>query len=108
MRWTCPCDEFGPMGKASNLVFYPAVVLGLYWIYFPPLFPLLAVPELSRRRGTVAARFAALVVVGNVTMMLPYFYQAARFVAPAAVVVLPYASAAVARLLLLVARYRPS
>jgi hypothetical protein len=97
MRWTCPCDGQGPMGKAPNVVFYPAVLLGLYWIYFPPLLPLLGLVEIYRRRHTTAARYAALVVVGNVALMVPYLFQCARFVAPAALVLLVYSSAGMAR-----------
>lgn len=98
MRWTCPCDGQGPMGKAPNVVFYPAVLLGLYWIYFPPLLPLLGVVEVYRRRHTTAARYAGLVVVGNLALMVPYLFQCARFVAPAALVLLVYSSAWMARL----------
>lgn len=98
MQWTCPCDGQGPMGKAPNVVFYPAVLLGLYWIYFPPLLPLLGLVELYRRRRTTAARYAGFVVVGNVALMVPYLFQCARFVAPAALVLLVYSSAGMARL----------
>lgn len=97
MRWTCPCDHFGPIGKASNLVFYPAVLLGAYWIYFPPLLPLFGLAELYRRRRTWAARFAGLVVVANVALSWPYFYQAGRLVAPAAEVLLVYSAVGLAR-----------
>lgn len=92
MRWTCPCDAFGPIGKASNLVFYPAILLGAYWVYFPPLFPLFGCAELYRRRRTSAARFASFVVVANVVLSWPYFYQAGRLVAPAAEVLLVYSA----------------
>jgi 4-amino-4-deoxy-L-arabinose transferase-like glycosyltransferase len=99
MRWTCPCDELGPIGKANNMIFYPAVLLGLYWIYFPPLFSLFGVFELRRRRATAAARFAIVTIVANVMLMLPFFYQGARFVAPAAMILLAYAAAGCARLI---------
>jgi hypothetical protein len=86
------------MGKASNLVFYPALLLGLYWIYFPPLLSVLGGWELFRRRRTVAARFGGLVVIANLLIALPYFYQGGRLVAPAALVLLVYSAAGVARL----------
>lgn len=99
MEWTSPCDDCGsPMGKASNLVFYPALLLGLYWIYFPPLFSVLGGWELFRRRRTVAARFGGLVVIANLLIALAYFYQGGRLVAPAALVLLVYSAAGVARL----------
>lgn len=93
MRWTCPCDEYGPMGKASNLVFYPSVMLGLYWVFVPPFVPLLGVWELVRRRGSPAARFTILVVASNFLLVVPYFYQGARLVAPAAFLLLIYSAA---------------
>lgn len=98
MRWTCPCDQYGPIGKASNLVFYPAVLLGMYWIYFPPLFSLLGVWELFRRRRTAAAQFGALVIVTNLLLFIPYFYQGGRLVASGAFVLLVFAAVAVARI----------
>jgi 4-amino-4-deoxy-L-arabinose transferase-like glycosyltransferase len=97
MRWTCPCDQFGPMGKASNVVFYPAVLLGMYWVYFPPLFSLLGIWEIWRRRKTSVAQLAAAVVVTNVALHLAYFYQGSRLVAPAALTLLVFGCAGAVR-----------
>ena len=98
MRWTCPCDALGPMGKANNLVFYPAVLLGLYWIYFPPLFTVFGVWEIWRRRRDAATRLAAAIIVLNVAIFVGYYTQAGRFVAPAAYALLAYSAAGVARI----------
>ena len=98
MRWTCPCDDFGPIGKASNLIFYPSVLLGLYWVYLPPLLSTVGVWELVRRRATPAARYASLAIAANLLIFLPYFYQGARLVAPAAFLLLIYSAAGVTRL----------
>ncbi len=92
MTWTCPCDEYGPIGEASNIVFYPAVILGLYWIYYPPLFSLFGLWAIWRRRSSAAAQFAALLIATNVAIASVYFYQAARLVAPAAFVLLAYSA----------------
>jgi 4-amino-4-deoxy-L-arabinose transferase-like glycosyltransferase len=98
MRWTCPCDEVrGPMGEASNAVFYPAVLLGLYWIYFPPGFAIPGIAELLRRRKSRVGQFAALTVVFNLLLLLPYFFQGARLVAPAAYVLLAFSAVSVGR-----------
>lgn len=102
MRWTCPCDEFGPMGKANNAVFYPAVLLGFYWVYYPPLFSLLGLWEMLRRRSSPVAQLSALIVVTNVALFLPYLFQGARFVAPAAYVLLVFSAVGAARVLKLV------
>lgn len=101
MRWTCPCDQYGPMGKASNAVFYPALLLGLYWVFSPPLFTLLGIWEMVRRRSSPVGQFGALVVVTNVGLFLAYYYQGARLVAPAAYVLIAFSAAGAARLLAL-------
>ena len=95
MKWTCPCDQHGPMGKASNLVFYPAVILGLYWIFYPPLFSLFGLWAIWRRRRTSAAQFAALLIGLNLAIVAVYFYQGARLLAPAAFVLLAYSAVGV-------------
>ncbi len=97
MTWTCPCDDVGPIGKAGNLVFYPAVLLGLYWIFYPPLVSILGIWEMIRRRKTPAAKFASSAAAMNLVIFLPYFYQGARFVAPAAFVLLTFAAASLGR-----------
>jgi 4-amino-4-deoxy-L-arabinose transferase-like glycosyltransferase len=99
MRWTCPCDRYGPMGKASNAVFYPAVLLGLYWVFSPPLFTLLGLWEIARRRASPVGRLGALVVLTNLAIFLAYYYQGARLVAPAAYVLIAFSAAGAARLL---------
>jgi len=101
MRWTCPCDRYGPMGTASNAVFYPATLLGLYWVFYPPLFSLLGIWEIVRRRSAPAGQLGALVVVTNMLLLLGYFYQGGRLVAPAAYVLLAFSAAGLARLLAL-------
>jgi hypothetical protein len=87
------------MGHASNLVFYPALLLGLYWIYFPPLFSVLGIWEVFRRRRSRVGQFAAVVVVANLATFLPFFYQGARLVAPAAYVLLAFSAVTVARVI---------
>ncbi len=96
MEWTCPCDEFGPMGKASNAVFYPAVLLGLYWVYIPPVIAVFAVKSLWKWRSDLTARFSILVVTSNLLMMIFYFYQGARLVSPAAFLLVAYTSVGMA------------
>ena len=35
-HWMGPCGDGGPQAALSNLVFYPSVLLGLFWIFAPP------------------------------------------------------------------------
>ena len=92
MRWTCPCDEYGPMGKAPSLLFYPAVGLGLYWVFFPPFVGLAAIASLVWKRRESSAKFATVIIFLNLLMTTFYFYQGARLFAPAAYLLLLFGS----------------
>ena len=94
MRWTCPCDEHGPIGKAPNIVFYPATLIGLYWIFTPPLLGLLGLIKIFRNRLSLTYRFMAAVTVLNALLMCVYFYQGARLVAPSALILVICGSSA--------------
>ena len=92
MRWTCPCDEFGPMGKAPSALFYPAVGIGLYWVFFPPFVGLVAIASLFWKRHESSAKFATVIIFLNLLMTTFYFYQGARLFAPAAYLLLLFGS----------------
>lgn len=92
MRWTCPCDEYGPMGKAPSLLFYPAVGLGFYWVFFPPFVGLAAIASLVWKRRESSAKFATVIIFLNLLMTTFYFYQGARLFAPAAYLLLLFGS----------------
>ena len=99
MPWTCPCDAGGPVGTSNNLIFYPAVLLGLVWVFAPPLFPVLGIWELVRRRRQQSAQFAMATIAWYFVFFVPYFYQGARLMAPAAFMLLAFAAARAAQLL---------
>lgn len=80
-----------------NWQFFPGILAGLEG-GLVPLLPLFAGVELVARRGEAAARLAACVIAGNVAVYLPYFYQAARFMLPAACLVVVFAAAGAVRL----------
>lgn len=92
MRWTCPCDEYGPMGKAPSLLFYPAVGLGFYWVFFSPFVGLAAIASLVWKRRESSAKFATVIIFLNLLMTTFYFYQGARLFAPAAYLLLLFGS----------------
>jgi hypothetical protein len=100
MSWACPCPRDGPMAVVHNVVFYPAVVLGLFWMYTPPLISLLGFAELFRRRKSPAARYAAAVIVTNVVLFTFYFHQAARFMAPVGALLIVFSSVGAVTLIL--------
>ena len=84
MTWTCPCDKFGPIGKAPNFVFYPATLAGLYWIFMPPLLGVLGLIKIFLTRMSLTYQFMAAVIALNTLLMSAYFFQGARLVAPSA------------------------
>jgi hypothetical protein len=88
MKWTCPCDEHGPIGKAPNIVFYPATLAGLYWIFMPPLLGVLGLIKIFRTRMSLTYQFMAAVIALNTLLMSVYFFQGARLVAPSALALL--------------------
>jgi hypothetical protein len=100
MRWTCPCPADGPQAVTTNIEFYPAVVLGLFWFYTPPFVSLLAFAELFKRRRTAVARYAAGIVVTNLVLFIFYFHQAGRFMAPVGSTLIIFSAAGAVRFLL--------
>jgi 4-amino-4-deoxy-L-arabinose transferase-like glycosyltransferase len=80
-----------------NWQFFPGILWGLK-SGLVPLLPLLAGFELAVRRAEPAARLAAWIIVSNVVVYLPYFYQTARFVLPAACLIIVFAAAGAVRI----------
>lgn len=50
LDWTCPCQVGGPQSSLPNLAFYPALLAGLFWVFSPPLIPLIGLIYSWRRR----------------------------------------------------------
>jgi len=86
------------MGQASNVVFYPALLHGMYWVYFPPFFSLFASVAVWRRRSESFVKFGVLMSVLCSLVMAFYYFQDARLVAPVSVVLLVFGSVGLADL----------
>jgi hypothetical protein len=81
LRDLCSCPDLHPQGALPNLVFYPAVMFGLFWIFAPPLVGLLGLAYAwSRRREPAFSLILWLTLVG-VLVQVFYFYQGARLIA---------------------------
>lgn len=78
--------------------YYYSAVLGGAWRLLVPLLPVAAGVEIWHRRSEQAARFATGVVVLNTATYAVYFYQSARFVLPAAAMIIVYAAAWISRM----------
>lgn len=90
LNGVCPCRNSDTMSGLPNVFFYPAVLSGLFWVFAPPLTGAIGIWEMIRRRATPAARYSLLTMVLGLCILLPYFAQGARFVAPAASLALIY------------------
>jgi hypothetical protein len=97
MQWVCPCPAGGPLSAFPNVLFYPAVLLGAFWVFGPPFATLPGLVYLWRRRETQVAGFALWSIGLTLALYTIYFYQAVRYMAPAATVLLIFSAIAIAR-----------
>ena len=97
MQWVCPCPPAGPQAGLPNLWFYAATLSGAFWIFTPPLIPIIGLLYAWRRRQEPIARYALLVTVLTVALQTFYYSQEARFVAAPATLLGIYGAVAIAR-----------
>lgn len=95
-------DQLAPAGAApatglSNLFFYPAVMLGLVWIYLPPFIGVVGIVYAWRHRHEAAVQYAVLSAVGTIVVYWFYGYQAARMIAISGTMLVVLTAAGLAR-----------
>lgn len=97
--WVDRLSAVGPAPATGlpNLLFYPAVLLGLVWIYTPPLVSVIGLVYGWRHRGDQAVRYIAWTAIGTVVFYLFYDYQAARMIAVSAAMLVVLTAAGMAR-----------
>jgi hypothetical protein len=94
----CPCpDDGGPLTQLPNVLFYPAVVFGPFWIFAPPLVGVLGAAIALRSYREPAARFTLWLTLLTVAMLTVYVFQAARLIAAPAALLTIYAAVGLAR-----------
>jgi hypothetical protein len=98
LGWVCPCPSGGPQGALPSIVFYPLLLLGLFWIFAPPLTPLLGLVSLGQHWRDTAARFVLWSMLLSFAFYTVYVYQAARFMAGPATMLAIYTGVFVANL----------
>lgn len=81
-----------------NWQFFPGLLWGLQ-SGLVPMLPLFAGFEIFSRRSDPSVQLAGFVIVANVAIYLPYYYQAPRFVLPAACLVVVFAAGGIARVI---------
>lgn len=94
----CPCQLGGPQASLPNLTFYPLLLASLFWVFSPPLVPLLGLIYAWRRRRDPIGRYALAVTALSLLVFEFYFYQGTRFMAGPATVLTVLASVWLAEL----------
>jgi hypothetical protein len=97
LEWACPCSPGGPQEELPNLVFYPAVLLGLFWIFTPPLLTVPGAIYAWRHRREPAAALTLLVAAVMLAYFVFFYYRAARFLAGPATLLAIWTAVAVGR-----------
>jgi hypothetical protein len=98
LQWLCPCpDEGGPLARLPNLLFYPSVTLGLFWVFAPPLVGLFGLVYAVRHWREPAARFTVWLTLLTCALFTFYVFQGARLAAAPAVLLAIYTAVAAAR-----------
>lgn len=87
-----------PERDTPNIVAYPSMVLGAIYAFMPPLVASIGLWALWVRRNTPAAQFVGLWLAASLLVLLPYYYQSPRLLAPAMMLVLVYTAVGVADL----------
>lgn len=92
MVWICPCEKGGTLAALPNIIFYPLVLLGVFWIFAPPFVPLYGLWSAWKSRREPAAKFALWLSGFSILLFTFYFYQAARFMAATSTLLLLFAA----------------
>jgi 4-amino-4-deoxy-L-arabinose transferase-like glycosyltransferase len=98
LSWVCPCQTGGPQASMPNLTFYPTLLVGLFWVFSPPLVPLLGLAYAWRRRREAIGRYTLLVTFLSLIIFGLYYYQGTRFMAGPATILTVLASVWLAEL----------
>jgi hypothetical protein len=97
LAWACPCPEDDPLMAFRGPIFYPLVLLGIFWILVPPLTTVPGLIEVWRRRSEPGPAYVLWLTVLTVVFHLFYWYLGARFMAAPATLLAIYTGAWVAR-----------
>jgi hypothetical protein len=96
LQWICPCPTGGPQATAPDVLLYPAVLLGLFWTFTPPLVTLVGLAYLWSRRQVPGSRFTLAFVALSLAFYCVYFYQGTRFMAAPATLLAIYSGVGLA------------
>ena len=95
--WVCGCTESWPLSPLPNLIFYPALLLGLIWTYVPPLTTVPAIFYALRHPREPLVRVTLPLVVVNLAFFAVSVVQARRYLAGPASLLVVLSAVALAR-----------
>jgi 4-amino-4-deoxy-L-arabinose transferase-like glycosyltransferase len=98
LNWICPCQVGGPQNSLPNLTFYPLLLAGAFWVFSPPIVPLLGLVYAWRRRRDAIGRYTLVVTTLTLLLFEIYYYQGTRFMAGPATLLIVMASVWLAEL----------
>jgi hypothetical protein len=85
---SCAPVSRGPQNSMSNRTFYPALLASLFWVFSPPLVPLLGLIYAWQRHREPIGRYTLAVLSLSLLLFLFYHYQGSRFMAGPATLLL--------------------
>lgn len=97
MQWVCPCPIGGAQAALPSILFYPSILLGLFWIYSPPLITLIGLAYIWKHRREATAKFTLWSTLFSLLLFTFYFYQGTRFMATPATLLCVFASVGLAQ-----------
>ncbi len=92
----CGCRNYYPNALLVNLAYYPALLLGVIWTFAPPFSTVPGLLYMLKERRRPEVFLALLLVIGGVLPFVFYIFQARRFIAGPALIVIVYSGVAVA------------
>ena len=98
LNWVCPCQVGGPQDSLPNLTFYPFLLTGAFWVFSPPVVPVLGLVYAWRRRRDAIGRYTLIVTALTLLLFEIYYYQGTRFMAGPATLLIVMASVWLAEL----------
>jgi hypothetical protein len=96
MQWACPCPIGGAQSALPNVLFYPSILLGLFWTYSPPLITLIGLFYIWKHRREATAEFTLWLTLFSLALFTFYFYQGTRFMAAPATLLVIFTSVSIA------------
>lgn len=99
MRWICPCGPGGPLVELPNIIFYPLVLIGVFWLFAPPFITFYGLWNSWTHRRETVAKFTLSLTAMSLVLFLFYFWQSSRFVAPVATLLTIYAAIGISKYL---------